>query len=203
MAKLKLLSIPCKAIRNNCNDYILIFGNTYNFSSDNLNQIKILITIIAETVNLCQSWLILCYFQIVCQEFFEYLQNSYSKEHLWLNSFDFYVLTVPERSFLSCYIDILVFSFHCLSIGFIVSAMDFPSSHRLEVGNDFKLAKILIWFKVSELKSEGGEGYMSTPLFLLTVTPIYTKFQISPTLPAITTTPSPPNFRFETQCLLP
>ena len=45
--------------------------------------------------------------------------------------FDFYVLTVPERFVLNFYIDILVFSFHCHSIGFIALAMDCPSAHRL------------------------------------------------------------------------
>ena len=81
-------------------------------------------------VNFCQSWLILRYFQIVCQEFSEYLQNSLFKEHLWLNFFDFYVL-VPERFLLSVYINILEFSFHWLSIGFIASAIDCPSAYRL------------------------------------------------------------------------
>ena len=61
----------------------------------------------------------------------EILRIFTEQEQLWLNSFDFFVLTVPERFLLSFYIDILVFSFHCLSIGFIASAMDFLLVHRL------------------------------------------------------------------------
>ena len=68
------------------------------------------------------------------------LQNSYFKKYSWLDSFDFYVLTVPERFLLSYYIDILVdmlilywFPFHYLSIGFIASAMDYPLAHRLTI----------------------------------------------------------------------
>ena len=87
-------------------------------------------------VNFCQSWLILCYLQIVCQDFSEYLKNSYFKVHLWLDSFDFYVLAVPEKFLLSFYINTLVSFFHCLSTGFIASAMDSSSAHRLGIGNN-------------------------------------------------------------------
>lgn len=61
----------------------------------------------------------------------EILRIFTEQEHLWLNSFDFFVLAVPERFLLNFYIGILVFSFHCLSIGFIASAMDCPLAHRL------------------------------------------------------------------------
>lgn len=69
----------------------------------------------------------------------EILRIFTEQEHLWLNSFDFFVLTVPQRFLLSFYIDILVFSFHCLSIGFIASAMDCPLAHRLGVVNNLGL----------------------------------------------------------------
>ena len=41
------------------------------------------------------------YFQTVCQGLSEYLENSYFKKHLWLNSFDFYVLTVLRTRFIA------------------------------------------------------------------------------------------------------
>ena len=81
-----------------------------------------------------QSWLILRYFQILCWEFSEYLQNSYFKEHFWLNYFDFYVLTVLERFLLNFYIDILVFQYFLFIDSVLDSstqAMDCPSAHRL------------------------------------------------------------------------
>ena len=69
------------------------------------------------------------YFQIDCHELIEYLENSRLKEQLWLNVFEFYFRTVPERFLLNFYIEILVYFFHPRSIGFITSAMDYVSAH--------------------------------------------------------------------------
>ena len=99
----------------------------FDFSWDVFNQIKILIIIIT----LVGRYTFVTFRYPRFQEFSEYSQNSYFKKHLWLNSFDFYILTVPERFLLSFCIDILVFSLDCLSIGFLASAIDCPSAYRL------------------------------------------------------------------------
>ena len=94
------------------------------------------------------------------------LQNSYFKKYSWLDSFDFYVLTVPERFLLSYYIDILVdmlilywFPFHYLSIGFIASAMDYPLAHRLTIIRGTEVGEQNHWLGVgggrNKLKCQG------------------------------------------------